>query len=95
MSGKAGIERREVHFSGYVQGVGFRYTTRNIAGRFCVDGFVQNLDDGRVLLVVEGECQELQRFIDAVSAEMDRYIADVQSVRTAATGEFVDFSLRF
>ena len=43
------IERRTVYYSGHVQGVGFRYETRSLANQFDVTGFVQNLDDGRVL----------------------------------------------
>ena len=39
---------------GRVQGVGFRYTVRSLAVGFDVTGFVRNLPDGRVHLVVEG-----------------------------------------
>jgi acylphosphatase len=46
------MQRREVHYSGHVQGVGFRYTTRSIARGYEVTGFVQNLEDGRVSRVV-------------------------------------------
>ena len=34
-------QRREVYYSGRVQGVGFRFTVRAIAGRFAVSGFVR------------------------------------------------------
>ena len=54
MSGEDAAERRVVHYSGRVQGVGFRYTVRTLATRFAVTGFVRNLADGRVQLVVEG-----------------------------------------
>ena len=43
-----------MYFSGHVQGVGFRYTTRSVASRFAVTGYVRNLPDGRVELVAEG-----------------------------------------
>ena len=66
------FERREVYFSGGVQGVGFRYTTERLAARFDVRGFVQNLGDGRVLLVVEGRPEEIDRFVAAVHRAMDR-----------------------
>jgi acylphosphatase len=88
-------ERREVFFSGRVQGVGFRYTARDIAGRFAVAGYVRNLPDGRVQLVAEGEAAEADRFIQAVSDEMSRWISQVESTRSAATGEFAGFSVRF
>ncbi len=66
--------RREVLFQGRVQGVGFRYTARQIASRFRVAGFVQNLPDGRVLLEVQGALDEVERFIQAILSEMAGYV---------------------
>ena len=86
-------ERREIHYSGRVQGVGFRYTTRSIAGRFAVTGFVQNLPDDRVLLVVEGERQEIDNFLGALNAELQRFIRNAQSATAPAKNEFIDFSI--
>lgn len=86
--------RREILFDGRVQGVGFRYTTRNIAERFNVTGYVQNLPDGRVKLVVEGQQMEAERFIAAVLAEMASYIRGQQETKTVATGEFDAFEVR-
>ena len=87
--------RQEALFDGRVQGVGFRYTTRQAAARFCVTGYVRNLPDGRVLVVAEGAADEIERFIGAVSAEMGRYIRGVTSKSCPATGEFADFDVRF
>ena len=47
-------QRRETHYSGQVQGVGFRFQTLRIARAYEVAGFVRNLPDGRVELVAEG-----------------------------------------
>jgi len=87
-------ERRDVHFSGHVQGVGFRYTTRSIAARFAVTGWVRNLPDGRVQLLVEGQPAVLDRFVAAIQAEMARYITTVDVAVGPATGEFVGFEVR-
>src|SRR5882724_11794956 len=65
---------RRVEYSGRVQGVGFRYSTQRLAQRYAVHGFVRNLADGRVELLVEGEIAEVERFLEAVQAEMDGYI---------------------
>ena len=56
----SGVEQREIHYSGRVQGVGFRYTVRSLASRTAVTGFVKNLPDGRVQLVVEGPPDEIR-----------------------------------
>ena len=88
------FERREMHFSGRVQGVGFRYTTYRLAQSFDVRGFVQNLVDGRVFLQVEGSVAELNRFFASIQDVMDRHIDDVQSRKTDYTGEFTAFEIR-
>ncbi len=87
-------ERREVHFSGRVQGVGFRYTTREIAARFDARGFVKNLPDGRVLLIVEGPPTTLDRLVEAIEAEMDRYVENKQVTVAPPSGEFTRFEVR-
>lgn len=72
-------ERRRVHYSGRVQGVGFRYTSRHLARGCDVVGYVRNLSDGRVELVVEGEPATVDSFLDAVARELGDKIHDVQS----------------
>jgi len=88
-------QRREVHYQGMVQGVGFRYTVRRIAARFGVDGYVRNLPDGRVLLVAEGPLQELDRFLEAVRTTMGRYIDEVHEAVGPATGQLQHFEIRY
>ena len=89
------VERREVHYSGQVQGVGFRYTTRNIAQQFHVTGYVRNLRNGSVEVIVEGEADELDRFLADLQERMRNYLREVQVDRTAATQQFEGFEIRF
>ena len=85
--------RRTVYFSGTVQGVGFRYTTRNTAAGFDVSGYVRNLSDGRVELVAEGCPDELDGFQRAVLDAMRPYVTDSASTDGAASGEFTSFTI--
>lgn len=89
------LERRVVHYRGRVQGVGFRYTTQSVAADFAVTGYVQNLPDGRVLVVAEGRRAELDRFLAAVMAHLGHYVLNVQSSVQPAEGGFRDFGIRF
>jgi acylphosphatase len=89
------MQRLEIHFRGRVQGVGFRWTVQRIATHFEVVGYVKNLSDGRVLLVAEGEQDELARFVRSIEAEMSRYIVETSSMTTAALGDFQGFDIRY
>jgi acylphosphatase len=89
----SGFERREIYFSGRVQGVGFRFTTQNTAEGFNIVGFVRNLPDGRVECVVEGEGSELDRFISAVESAMHGHIEGAEISQAVPTKEFMSFSI--
>jgi acylphosphatase len=60
--------RREVYYSGHVQGVGFRFTVKQLAAGFEITGTVRNLPDGRVELMAEGTKTELEAFRDEIRA---------------------------
>jgi acylphosphatase len=55
--------RAHVHVSGRVQGVFFRATTRDRAREAGVDGWVRNLDDGRVEAVFEGPREAVESMV--------------------------------
>lgn len=70
----AAVFKLECWFEGHVQGVGFRYQTVNVAKGFEVTGAVQNLPDGRVYLLAEGEESEVTDFQREVELELCDYI---------------------
>lgn len=60
---------KRVIFEGRVQGVGFRYATKDLARGFEVCGWVKNLVDGTVELQVMGEEEEVEDFIREIAEE--------------------------
>ena len=90
----AARERREVIYTGRVQGVGFRYTTRAIASRFDVTGDVMNLPDGRVQLVAEATKAELDAFVAEIVDTMCDHIDAVAQTTLPQSGGFDDFEIR-
>lgn len=88
-----GTVRRTMHFSGKVQGVGFRFNAESIASRFTVTGYVRNMPDGRVELVAEGDRSELDRFQKAIEQSMNGHIERVESDDSAPTCEFLSFRI--
>src|SRR5437899_8382018 len=93
MSGQ-GIQARRVLYSGFVQGVGFRFTAVRIAQGLAVTGFVRNLPDGRVELVAEGAPAELDRLHERISTAMSGNIESVEIESVPPTGRYASFEIR-
>ncbi len=56
----------QIFYEGKVQGVGFRFSIKQIAAGYDVTGYVKNLADGRVELVIAGDKSELDAFLEAI-----------------------------
>ena len=88
------IHHESVFFTGRVQGVGFRFSTLQVAKEFEVAGYVRNLPDGRVQLEAEGRADEVAAFVTAVEERMHGYIRKTErSVRVGAP-QFSGFSIQ-
>lgn len=86
--------RMHIWYSGRVQGVGFRYQTRNLATGFEVAGTVRNLLDGRVELIAEGSRDELEAFRIAIrECGLGPMIRDEQVNWSAGSGGFRGFEI--
>lgn len=83
-------------FDGRVQGVGFRFTSVEIARGHHVTGFVMNLLDGSVKLVAEGLEDDLYRLLNELrDAHIYRYVTKEDIHWMDATGEFTEFVIRY
>lgn len=92
--GGSTLQRRTCHFSGRVQGVGFRYTVHNLAMPHNVRGYVRNLPDGRVELVMEGPPQDMDYLLDSIRRKMSQFIKRVDTHEEAPSGQFTGFSIK-
>ncbi len=84
-----------IYYSGRVQGVGFRYTVRDIADELDVGGWVKNLSDSRVEVVAEAEEVALKDFLEGIARSFSRYIQDTDLEWGPAGGEYKDFEIRY
>jgi acylphosphatase len=90
----SGRKRLHVFYSGRVQGVGFRYTAKNVATGFEVAGIVRNLPDGRVELIAEGLKDELEGFQQAIrESGLGSLIAREDAAWHEAKNEFRGFEI--
>jgi acylphosphatase len=86
--------RLNILYSGYVQGVGFRYMVKSIAMGFEVTGTVRNLSDGRVELLAEGAKDEMEAFRQAIrDSEAGRFVRQEIISWAEATNEFAGFEI--
>lgn len=67
------MKRLRIEVLGYVQGVGFRYSTQFLAQELKLSGTVQNLDNGNVLIEVQGEEAVLDEFLRLLPKRQSRF----------------------
>ena len=65
-------QREHIRFTGYVQGVGFRYRLSHLAQHYGVTGWVRNEYDGSVSAELQGLPEEIDQIIQQL--KQDRYI---------------------
>jgi acylphosphatase len=87
--------RAHIHFSGAVQGVGFRYTTLNLARDLSLTGWVKNLPDGRVETVAEGPREKIEELLSNLKEEFGRSIRDQYIEWKEPKNEFEQFFIAF
>ncbi|MEY2531892.1 MAG: acylphosphatase [Verrucomicrobiota bacterium] len=85
----------QVFYEGNVQGVGFRWTVRNIAKGFEVTGWIRNLIDGRVEMQVNGEENEVRAFLQGIAeSELSSHIRKQAETPLAAPAIARGFEIR-
>lgn len=86
------MQRLTAYISGTVQKTGYRSRVVILASAFGLSGYAQNLRDGRVKVVAEGEEPDLERFLGVL--KIRDALIDVQNIEaqySAATGEYIGF----
>ncbi len=86
------MQRLTAYVSGKVQKTGYRARVLTIARDFGLKGYVQNLDDGRVKVVAEGEAGDLESLLAALAIKNTIInVVDIKSEYSSATGDFDNF----
>jgi acylphosphatase len=89
------MKRLTAYVSGKVQKAGYRARVVDIGRELGLKGFVQNLDDGRVKIIADGEDDVLGRFLKDIDIKNTIIRVDSISIDySEATDIFDDFSKR-
>jgi len=85
--------RFTAYVSGKVQEVGYRARVVDIANALCLKGMIENLKDGRVKIIAEGEDEKkLKWFEDAIDIKNALiYVSSIEKSYSPASGEFNSF----
>ena len=78
MNAESDIIRKRIRVQGSVQGVGFRYLSRQAASYLGLTGWVRNEYDGSVLLELQGESYAVDRLLPTVQNGRWIRISDIQ-----------------
>ena len=89
-------KRIHIFVTGRVQGVFFRQSTKVMAIKNNVKGWVQNLDDDRVEIVAQGETQDIDNLAHwcktgPANSRVDEFELSEENV----TDEFENFEVRY
>ncbi len=89
------MQRAVIIVRGDVQRVGYRNVVERVARRLNVTGFVENLKPYDVRIVVEGEKDILEEFIEKIQVKQPPIIVERVDVEyKKATGEFEYFEIK-
>ncbi len=90
------LKRIHIFVTGRVQGVFFRQSTRVMAVKNNVNGWVRNLDDGRVEIVAEGEESNINSLEDwCKTGPANSRVDEFELSEENSTGEFENFEVRY
>lgn len=85
----------QIFYKGHVQGVGFRYSVKQIASGFEVNGYVRNLQDGRVECWIQGEKGEVDAMkLDIIESHLNGFIKETQEFEVDAEQAIRGFEIR-
>jgi len=91
-----GMKRYHLYIKGVVQGVGFRWYARRIGNLIGVFGWVKNLPDGSVEIIVEGEEKKLDQFIEELkNGYLGGNIRKIEKFEEEYKGEFKNFEIKY
>lgn len=85
-----------VNVKGRVQGVYFRYSTRKIAIKYNITGWVKNMDDGSVQFEAKGEEENMADFLAEIKKGPSKKskVQEMQVTELEGNSQFTTFDIK-
>ena len=95
ITGQMSQVSRHIIFTGRVQGVGFRFTARNIASRCRLTGIVRNLADGSVEMIAQGHSDDIEGCLRDIQESMEGFIRETKIREIPFEAGYENFRITF
>ena len=89
------ITRKRITFYGYVQGVGFRYRAYYAASSVGVTGWVENQDDGSVIMEIQGTQSQIDQVVEMIEKGTFIQVMNMKVKTMPADEEEREFSVLY
>jgi len=86
---------KHIIFYGRVQGVGFRFTSSRIANRYQLTGFVRNLPNRSVEILLQGPEEDIKNCIRDIKKSFNGYITNTEMQQTEQNPQYTSFNITF
>ncbi|MEM1618812.1 MAG: acylphosphatase [Desulfurococcaceae archaeon] len=89
------MKRATIRLYGIVQGVGMRYFVYREARRLGLNGYVRNLSDGSVEIVVEGDEKLIENLVETIKTRGPGHVTNVKITYEPPRGDLKGFRIVF
>jgi len=86
---------KHIIFTGFVQGVGFRFTSHRISNRYGLSGWVRNLPNGTVEMFVQGPEESIQSCSKDIQEAFRGYIQEAKTENVPPDPKLKGFQVTF
>ena len=85
----------KIHVTGWVQGVGFRWSAANEAKNRGITGFVKNLSNGSVYIEAEGSREKLNAYVEWCKKGPRFGVVESVTADPSPTVNYTDFRVEY
>ncbi|MBN1975537.1 MAG: acylphosphatase [Sedimentisphaerales bacterium] len=86
---------KHIIFTGRVQGVGFRYSAQRTASSHQLTGWVRNLPDGSVEMLVQGTPEDVDNCINDIQQSFSGFVRETKISELPCNPRYTRFNITY